>query len=1185
MSHSAQTLFMSHSNEGAWHKHQKTYFSDTEIAIGNHNKRADAVLGKYAFEFQDKHDMTEQEIMEKDFKFAEEDYTTVWILNMDNHALLIENTLRIDDSFVEKYISNPGRNVFYSYHENIFHKNNLEKCMPEANFYESFNDGIPTEDMFTNVLKEEVFPFILKYQQQGAGSGKTYSMVQQALELMEEGNNVILLTKVNVAKNEIREKFINNFMTKEKYKSISGDTDLTQSSKKYYKLRFNGTAVIATVDSFLYNFSDKSKFKNIYSTNFFAELAKTLPYNLAPALMYKEVPIIKSTVFVDEAQDLHKNYLELFREISKRFGAQIILIGDIWQSLYHIDNLYNEVILHHSSNVQIERIHSDDKYICRRFHNKELMLFVNKHIHENAEFKKFISFRGYAQLYQPIYDISEDHSKSSEIPEPILVEEPIKLVSFPESDGTEGSAPILDSEKYEKFEEAIFGIISSIPNTYPQDWVIITPIIKTNITIQQLAIGLDEYWHKQYPNELDANKPYVKLYSSENGQPIVITKEDNDAKTKIMSIHAVKGKTYKYAIAIGCQKETLKAFPIMMNEKALFYWSALNVAYTRAQEKMFIVEYEHESREFKYRCPNIEDFNVNDSRIISILEKNEDYIKLRDMYKNTENASSSSGVVDMNYHSLRYDSVLALCEILIQYGNYDRSDGKAKQLTVSRFDAYENGFEFISSPKVFIHKMDAYMENKRKNRKNNPLPMYDHSNYYPNAMKLIKKVCDDLEKLGKERKTATKNVYIYVNNLLKLVSTGKSFKELLILGNLLYRIKHYYTSYTYTTLCEFLEYGDNNTEQMKMVKSYMNKLHRIVNKSISNIVKETEYIGYTNTPCPFPFKSLNYPKTAYKYDMFMVPLHKQTSSNDKKPHYASMSETSEFVISYPINQSLGFLNFDAFMTERLIIYAMIRLETGQEKKIVTFIPAESADKENNVVIMTDFCGKISSEDYKYILNWVLDTCYNVNANTIVNLTDKIYKGIPQIMNHKDSLSLRQSVRVAIDIIRNDRNNVDDFYSTLLTKVRDDVDMLVNYNDMKSFIEKSIENNIKSLIAECMPEQYKDLQSNFSIYSLNALAAESIQNEISFTEVKMVEEIDPEIHISNRTQPSPIDIDSLYDRLVKELDHNGEIVETELRSNDEYKALSKSDSLKIRKKLKANGYIYENKGKRRYVKQQ
>ncbi len=607
---------------GQWHNRMEAYFTgNTEIKIGG--LIADAVIDNICFEFQHSNKSVDS-ITHKNKVYNDNGKLTVWILDMTGHMVVTADNNIYCDEYIDSFTD--CEHVYLSFNGLIIPitlKRNIDSyevtgCIGESVFYTYINehDELPSADIFSGLLKQTVLKNkpVFEFVQKGAGSGKTYSIWLTVLEAKHD--NYFVITKTNSAKDEIKDKALKVLMNE----SINGITysyedtrnDDNNDDTRFYNINVkrNGEVItnvtIATVDSFLYSCVGSKNFKRLSGVDVFRSAAMNIKFVTTNTFKLKSM--INSMVLIDEAQDLQQEYLNLFITCGRCIeGIVFRFIGDINQSIYgcgdicRFSNLYCTII-NGSNEFEVNRFDEHEEYKCRRAHNPKIKDFVNKEIHYNEKYIQSMTENGMSSLIQPM-DCIDDEIDTTENIETDFIDNMI----YKDSDG---NIEIID-EKYNAFHERVFRYIRSRCNehTTPDDWMIITPILKNNIIMERLNEDITDYWkhNEWWQSRKNGHKVWIKRREIETEKHRKFDEdiychlfgaddhgkhemESFDHVTHITTIHTAKGRGRKYVIVILPGKKEFNKFPdVKKDNGSLMLWSFKNIAYTRSFNGMLVL--------------------------------------------------------------------------------------------------------------------------------------------------------------------------------------------------------------------------------------------------------------------------------------------------------------------------------------------------------------------------------------------------------------------------------------------------------------------------------------------------------------------------------------------------------------------------------------------------------------------
>ena len=1055
--------------ESRWHRHQKSFFQIVERRVPSHNHvhsyyKPDTIVDRLAFEFQRAPTHNDRELYLKNSSYIAENLIPVWILYMNNRLQIRENNvirLTLDGNYkpyftcphlyfsykhkivhidAQTYISNDDdaandANFFDDTNndeddndENIVDENALSVFrisgyMNEVDFYNYINEHkqLPPNELFNRILETEyndVKPNI-KYIQMGAGSGKTFYICKKCFDKDIKNEDVIILTKVNSAKEEIAQKL---FEVKEylrrNYNSAycihcNGEliNDWNDENAKFNKAarsfnfditsdnNFNRKVVIATIDSFVYTYYGEINFKNLIAQDMFRAAAKEMGKGtITPHDIFKGARIKGSYIIVDEAQDVSKEYLNAFITIFRFYrNVELLLVGDILQSLYsnnEKDNIYYNIIkqdyackninansnanvhvINANENVKeneeefvldnrytVERIYDNDRrYICRRLYNDKCMNFVNKYIHYNTEFQNMMEYKGLENIIQPMDQINDSienteilydngkrnkHKISNEVVSKFYddcIEYHNEDFVVKEQEQNDEVIDVIQSkiviDKAQDIKQKMYSCFESDINSSPHDWCILTPTVKNNILLDWVLSIVNEYWHKNqfwnenikpkldyWKNEENINDDlYCHLFKSENGEPIVISGHEH--QTLIMSIHASKGRTFRNVIALNVNLVNIGRFPACHRQKNLFYYSMLNVAYTRQSHLLFTLDIQSESdlipdtvkKNYIRSSMKVKDFLTDD-----LINKLYEYIRLCDWYEEYEKISTSDNrdkdsITDNNYQCLRYHVLLDVlnCQQLFMYGTRSSNDIQTSVMYAQTYKLGRiNNVELIEhyKSKKYQQKINDFNKATRDD-KNVIFPLRKISSYD----KEIDKIYNILIECKQNPNTPN-----YIRQLyLKIINNKNNLEDILILSFIysIYRYDNDLTDYVslLKTMKHVLDKEDKQNDEH--IINYMKSVKKSIADRIysrTDYFKDCRLISKTLTHCflrkanvtALSYQTMSTPMMAFKTD---------DTEEDKKEKRKQLSPNSNLIICMPINGSLNILNRCQKACELLVV--------------------------------------------------------------------------------------------------------------------------------------------------------------------------------------------------------------------------------------------------------------------------
>ena len=696
-------------NHSLWHKNWQSLFPYIEISFPKKQnqiklRRCDVKLNDdFIIEFQ--HSIiSHEEIANRINDYKLHNINIIWVIdgcsnNNDNNDIKVitlnenenENENENDkryylefksnlwkyQSFIDnsEYIFIDINNYIYKIYPKFIKNNMIDVEPPITNqlfidYLYNNNNFIYTNNNFDTIPQSTIY-----IKQQGAGNGKTFGLIQNLdNENFEHYEYFIIVTKQHSAKTVIYNELIMQ-IDKGYLKNINKDDIIINNDFKKYQISYINKKtnkkcyiLIATVDSFMYNLGNK----NNNDINKFEGIVKSICDDIIDIEFNKEfeqIKFIKSNkkeyylnkrlcLFIDETQDLSEDYGKAIIRIMKDKYIDTYIVGDKLQSISIINNAF--IYLQECELLSsIKRIILPYSNIVRRFHNKDLINFVNTII----PFDKYLlpSITSYR-------DNNNDNDNNIEIitGDKIFINE------------NENKPEI------EKLKLNIHNIMVCYKNEVennnkkPNDFLIITPFTKQNHLVSALETKIQEYWiKKEKPNDFIR---YAIFHKSDEGNSIDLTESEN--ATRIVSIHTSKGDGRDIVFVIGLTENALIRFS--KNKDNLIYDSLIHVSLTRMKQRLYI------------RIDNIND-DIADKINNGLIFTNNDaikepklnykkYMKYNDLVtnykdfqniydniiKNTNYNSSglyiiNNSIIDIGHHYIRYTS-MRICFLIKTLG-------------------------------------------------------------------------------------------------------------------------------------------------------------------------------------------------------------------------------------------------------------------------------------------------------------------------------------------------------------------------------------------------------------------------------------------------------------------------------------------------------------------------------------
>jgi hypothetical protein len=773
-----------------WHIEWQSNFPDTEVEFKHkvgqlRDRRADTVLytSKEILEFQHSQ-IRSGEVNERIKDYSLHAFFVKWIVDGQNcievktmgerrilqftsNYWLFQSFLECDTVYydIDGFIYQVQPKLVKSYQVDV------SEPKPKSEFIDALKKNI---NLWENEAPPQCF---LYFKQQGAGSGKTYGMMQMINSDPEIANYkfIVLITKQHSAVKVMYDEFMSQY--KDGYLTNIEITKEYVNGKQYiveYNHRLTEVdciAVFGTVDSFTYSLGEAPKnvgdkfmgiIQSIRDGMIKTGYSGVMKYANVNPVLNKEMLIM-----IDESQDLTELYGEAFLQIVRSKYANLCVVGDRLQSLSFKDNALT--FLHKAEIAGMRVIKSDITNVVRRFSDPTLIKFVNDMI----PFDKY----GLPPMTPAI--VSEADPKA--------------LTVF--------SAKTVYADKEEKSDEVIKAVSEIMEyfkyevenkNRIPEDFLIVTPTTNKNPLVEGLQTAINIYWKNlmetnvSYIENVKSKDPYWKdidttqyrryavFHKSEDGCSIN-TNESNNA-TRMVSIHSSKGDGRKVVFVIGVTQSALQLFSQVSGN--IIYDSLLQVAITRQKERLYFRLEANGDNIHEKINRSVTDINVGNNSF-DILKKNVRISRLADsifkssfdtVFKNIistteipllpDETKDEKLLIDLGDHNIRYGSMFM--NIIIHCCNYELntpSDSK-KQFFAILNKLKPNIIKIVSGWKEHMTILqDNSNHDDIKKVKINYIPVLkfpenrdnkDYQLYFTIIHSTILRVIKELEDLGKK---------------------------------------------------------------------------------------------------------------------------------------------------------------------------------------------------------------------------------------------------------------------------------------------------------------------------------------------------------------------------------------------------------------------------------------------------
>ena len=678
-----------------WHTEWQSNFPITEQSFKNKagqmkERRADIVLPDFQRIIEIQHSkIASGEVQERNQDYKLHGHTVTWIINAQNcidvkyigERIVLEfraNTWLFESFLSCDHVYYDINGFMYNVQPALIRSHQVDIVKPQCKqlFIDALKKNI---DLWESISEPPQCKLYIR--QQGAGSGKTYGLMQ----LLDNDpeimcfKNIIFITKqhaaVNVMYTEFKKQYRNGNLPN---LEIIEEPD---DAKKYiivYKHTITGitcTVIFATVDSFTYALGEASshtydKFQSIVES--IKEGTLKIGRNGSMKFAGQQPLLNKETLIaLDEGQDLPQSYGEAFLKVVTSNFPNLCIVGDQLQSLSYKENALT--YLSKISRDHVELVTTLQSNVVRRFSHPQIISFVN----EMIPFEKY----GLPSMIA--------HTESKEETEALIV--------YSTSNKLYANVQI-DDITFIKEVEHFMSFYSNevlLNKRTPEEFMIITPFTAKNPLVDAICIQLNIFWkdlmenNQEYIDTVKNQHPYWKdvdtrayiqfaiFHRSQNGTSINL--KESEHATRIVSIHSSKGDGRNVVFVVGLNQFALQTFS---NEQDnLIYHSLLHVAITRQKQKLYIrleennddiyyLMQSHISEQHKNHTMQIQNKNFSMDKLFQAIESNpilyeELYEKICETYtlpplidvpldkKNNKNKT----IQDTTDHHIRYTSM------------------------------------------------------------------------------------------------------------------------------------------------------------------------------------------------------------------------------------------------------------------------------------------------------------------------------------------------------------------------------------------------------------------------------------------------------------------------------------------------------------------------------------------------
>jgi hypothetical protein len=428
-----------------------------------------------------------------------------------------------------------------------------------------------------------VVPTTLYVKQQGAGNGKTFSVIQLLTDTeFAHVNTFIFLTKqhsaVHVIQSEIKDQQARGLLDDIKVETFE------VYSKKYIITCVHVASgelkkiVIGTMDSFMYIMGNQNapgvdKFKAMVRSVIDDEVRCTPKGFVEYA---KGVHLNKRLLLVgDEMQDLDVQYTKAILKISREKYVDFYAVGDKLQSISVQHNAFTYLI---------------DNELPREVFQVRLPPFtnVNRRITATSRptmvpfINNMVPFEKFG--LPPIEGTFAENDGSSTV----------TIIKGRKLYGVNKQSPDILREEVDLLMKHYTHEVDTCGRR-PKDFLVVTPVVHKNPLMEAFHIRIREFWESRVDPDDHKYTMWSVFHKSEEGTSIDLS--ESDEATRIVSIHSSKGDGRPVVFVIGLSQFALSRYSHI--SKNLVYESLLHVALTRAKETMYV----------RYECDAVDDIS------------------------------------------------------------------------------------------------------------------------------------------------------------------------------------------------------------------------------------------------------------------------------------------------------------------------------------------------------------------------------------------------------------------------------------------------------------------------------------------------------------------------------------------------------------------------------------------------
>lgn len=1027
---------------GEWHNKMEQLFSENMREVKfycssskqNVCRRADILLSnERTCEVQHSY-ISEKEIVKRfnDWnKFGKE---IIWLVDGNNgielkklstgNFLLIFKSIWKYKSFKSKYDF-----ILLEINENVFkiELNNIKCDMIELKEPKTLDETIKILESKPKHIwdfwsDDNTIKSTLSVYQRGAGNGKTYGIWESILNNIDK-KTYIIVTKQHTAKTVIyeelkeqKERFING---EEVFHIENIENDTEENTEKHFVIKYTHKqskreciVIIGTIDSFCYNLSTPKP----NSSKYFESIVDNIKDNGASKINNgylrfagQNIQLNKECdIWIDEVQDLPINYLYAMCNLIYQTDCNINVVGDKLQSLEYPNNFLTSIMEEGLHNVNIDV--KEPININRRIKVKNMRTKINK----------LINFEKYN-----LPSIQNDKN---------IVKEPNKNPICIMDDLTELKTIYPDDTDKNKISEYCNRIMNyykyevDTHNYLPKDFLIIFPVMKSNVIAPELEVRIQEFWINKNQDSKNTYTRYVYLHKHEAGT--VINTNDSVESTRIMSIRASKGDGRNVVFILQVSEQSLRL--VSNKDIGLVYESHLHVAFTRAKKQIYYqlienkddVHNRFEKLGHITHSPKITK-KISLDKIFQFIEKD----KLLELLINEnvnlknyiiQNNLKQNETIDWGYHCIKY---LAFYYNII----LNIIDNKLESLTQEKCQLFVK-LNIISRKEIQelnVNEFWNYLDqHQNKDLPTIPLCKLSKKTEYQEYFDIIKKTIKNV------------NVNIQRNTLKKL-----NVYESIILTYII----EIFTRQRYSSISPLDIYNITN-----FFKTNINKEKELLNSiaNIKEIINKSEIKKYKNINWNI-FKHI---ELKSDYDFFKI----------YNPQFPIIGYNETDIIHIILKSSLSELN-SSDITIQILLERFLIYNSKSEKDNKRY----NNKNINTYCFILDDCNcvkinwqwdKLYTDDIKKELSITLKTFYDEYHIDIYNYFKHLQNSNINLYNTSPTKIIDKLIKESIDY----PNYIIDFFKDINTKIEEDEDYsyINNFSEFSKKLNKKLDIYLK-----------------------------------------------------------------------------------------------------------------------------